>query len=245
MKKKIFVPLIVISAIVIGILGTFGLRGASAEQMKRFEMVPNDHPANTRALRGAEYQEYFIVYRRFFDLKAVIYNNVQAGPIPDNEWDAVDLKQIKKDLGAFRIVKNGPRFWTLDGIYGYELGERRNFLGYDFDVVAVLDVGLADLLGRDIYVERSVERYTDWRFNAGEKAYILTSDTGEQYVMQSASREIDRNMKLEGLDTLGSRLTLPEGWTYEVKVLDEDLVLETRGYVYILQDNLQNTYQKM
>jgi len=213
--------------------------------MKRFEMRPVDLQENARVLRGADYQEYFTVYRRWFRLKAVVYNNIQTTAIPDSEWDAVNGKKIKKELGALVVVKNGPRFWTLDGINGYEIGERRNFLGYGFDAVAVLDVGFSDLFGRGVYVEKAVKRHTDWIFNAGGKVYILTSGSGKQYIMQSASREIDRNMKLEDLDALGSRLALPKGWTYEVKVLEEDLILETRGYIHIIQDSLQNTYQKL
>jgi len=249
MLHKILVLLIVLATVVTGTLGFFVLRGASPAQMRRFEMHEVDLSANARALRGVEYQEYFTVYRRFFSLKAVVYNNVQTGAIPDAEWDAVDLGQIKKELGALRIVQNGPRVWTLDGIHGFEIGERRSFAGRDFDAVAVLDLTLGDLIGemtgRGVYVERAVDRNTDWIFSAGKKIYVLTGATGEEYVMQSFSREIDRNITLEDLDALGDRLTLPAGWRYEVRVLEEDMVLETRGYVYILQDNLQNTYQKM
>jgi len=131
-----------------------GLRGTSPEQMKRFEMHSVDLAENERALRGADYQEYFTVYRRWFRLKAVVYNNIQATALSDSEWDAVDVKKIKKELGALVIVKNGPRFWTLDGINGYEIGERRSFLGHDFVAVAAIDVGLADLTGRDVYAVR-------------------------------------------------------------------------------------------
>jgi hypothetical protein len=52
---------------------------------------------------------------------------------------------------------------------------------------------------------------------------------------------------MDNLDTVGSKLkNLPEGWTFETKVLDKDLTLDTRRtglWASIVRDELGNTYQ--
>jgi hypothetical protein len=41
-------------------------------------------------------------------------------------------------------------------------------------------------------------------------------------------------------------LKLPTGWTFESKVLDAPLdVPTTNGIAYVVQDELQNTYQRI
>ena len=44
---------------------------------------------------------------------------------------------------------------------------------------------------------------------------------------------------------LGSRLKLPSGWRYEVMKPDADLLLGAKGKATIVQDDLDNTYQKL
>ena len=42
---------------------------------------------------------------------------------------------------------------------------------------------------------------------------------------------------------LGSKLELPPGWKFRVKVLNEDLTIRAvNGIAHIVQDDLENTY---
>ena len=43
--------------------------------------------------------------------------------------------------------------------------------------------------------------------------------------MQSMAQFVDESLTLDDLPTLGSRLELPEGWAYQARTLDADLVL--------------------
>jgi hypothetical protein len=65
--------------------------------------------------------------------------------------------------------------------------------------------------------------------------------------MQSFAQIINPKLKEEGLKTLANSLKLPNGWTYEAKRLDETIILETKegGEAYIIQDDFQNSYQKI
>jgi hypothetical protein len=50
-------------------------------------------------------------------------------------------------------------------------------------------------------------------------------------------------MSEERLETLGADLALPEGWSYRVRVLDEELVVDTSASLAtIVQDEFENTY---
>ena len=42
-----------------------------------------------------------------------------------------------------------------------------------------------------------------------------------------------------------SRLKLPPGWSYRSRILDQDLVASASGEATIIQDDLQNTYQRL
>jgi hypothetical protein len=50
-------------------------------------------------------------------------------------------------------------------------------------------------------------------------------------------------MSEESLDTLGTKLALPAGWSYRVRVLDAELVVDTTAHIAtVLQDEFENTY---
>ena len=64
--------------------------------------------------------------------------------------------------------------------------------------------------------------------------------------MQSYSLEVDKSLDVAGLANLGSKLKLPKGWKYEVKMLDKEMAVRNSGAkAYVLQDDLRNSYQKL
>jgi hypothetical protein len=65
------------------------------------------------------------------------------------------------------------------------------------------------------------------------------------YVLQAYSLAVDPTQTEEDLAGLGERLDLPEGWTFRVRTLEDDLGLLSRdGVATVTQDELQNTYQR-
>jgi hypothetical protein len=62
--------------------------------------------------------------------------------------------------------------------------------------------------------------------------------------MQAMSQIVDPDLSLADLPDLGSRLALLDGWTYQVTRRITDLVLEIEGEAIVIQDELQNTYQR-
>lgn len=219
------------------------LKGSSNEVQSRLTLMETSGQLSGE-LRGVEYFEYLVVYRNYASFKSAVYNTIRTKPIEIADWNAVDVKSLAKELDAFKVIKNGPRFWTLDHVQGYRIGERRDFDGYDLDLMGVLDLSLVDLFNRAAYTERTIERYTDFHFNKGSKMFVLTSDQGVEYFMQAASKEVDSTMSMIKLETLGDRLDLPDGWTYTVVELTQDVMIQARGSATVIQDEFLNTYQR-
>jgi len=62
-------------------------------------------------------------------------------------------------------------------------------------------------------------------------------------VMQTWSQIVDPELSRADLPQLGERLDLPEGWTYQKRVLESPLRIDsaTRAAL-VLQDDLTNSY---
>ncbi len=80
-------------------------------------------------------------------------------------------------------------------------------------------------------------------FDAGAPVYELVDPDGLAYVMQALCIGVDATMSEETLPTLGERLSMPPGWTYRRRVLDEELVIDTTETIAtVLQDEFENSY---
>lgn len=83
--------------------------------------------------------------------------------------------------------------------------------------------------------------------DAGKPVHLLREPNGTVWVLQEFTKAVDPSLTPENLDTIGSKLrNLPEGWTFETKVLTKNLELDTHragGWAAIIRDELHNTYQ--
>ena len=78
----------------------------------------------------------------------------------------------------------------------------------------------------------------------GCETYQLTDANGESYIMQSYSQRIDPSLTETDLPNLGSRLNLPDGWSYAAVTLDADFVFA--GMIAsVVSDEYENAYTKM
>ena len=93
------------------------------------------------------------------------------------------------------------------------------------------------------YTVNKVSRNTVFVFNAGEEVYELMDPQGQRWVMQTWSQVADPNLSRADLPGLAGRLNLPEGWTYQPRVLTETLRVDTTtGAAQVTQDDLTNSY---
>jgi hypothetical protein len=123
-------------------------------------------------------------------------------------------------------------------------GEQIEAGGLELTERATIDVGLLDLLHRP-YREQTINRDTIYRFKAGLPVFMLEESDGSRYAMQAYSGIVDNALTYDDLATLGARLKLPSGWRYTTMIPDQDLVLGAQRKATVIQDELDNTYQKV
>ena len=162
----------------------------------------------------------------------------------EDKWSKLTKEALKADLGAEDVFLNGPRHWTLNKIRGrpdVHYGKIASF----GDIQMKLSAQITGKVIEVEYEENEVKRWTTFTFEKGNRVYRLVNDLGEKYIMQSYSRMIDSNQSIEDLANLGSVLNLPEGWSFETEILDEDFELITEGQAFVTTDDLMNAYQKI
>lgn len=195
-------------------------------------------------MRGVRYGEILGVHLRDTGLEAEVWGTQMLHDCPQEWWDTLDAAEIATELGAIFVKLNGPRYWTLDG-----LGSKtavvdpviREFNGMPLRRIATVPLG--DNPVTMPYTERNVNRGAVFFFDAGRPVYELVSPEGTAYVLQAYCVGVDPTLTEAGLASLGDRLALPEGWTYRVRILDEELVVDTSASLAtVLQDELENSY---
>ena len=195
-------------------------------------------------MRGVRYGEVLAVFARDDRLEAEVYGTQMLNDCPAELWDTLVADEIAKEMGAVFVKLNGPRHWVLDGL-GTKVAKLepvlREFNGLLTRRIATVDLGNAST-GQP-YTERKVDRGSVFFWDAGKTVYELVNPDGVAYVMQALCIGVDPTMSEETLPTLGSRLSMPEGWTYRTRVLDEELVVDTtQSLATVLQDEFENSY---
>jgi hypothetical protein len=205
-------------------------------------------------LREVRYAEVFLIGGDALthNLEAAFYNttglNNREDPrntCPEAIWAKVNPETLKKQYDVLGVFKNGPRHWAMDWIE-LPVGAERNFDGLHArwmgQVKLPKDIDLKKK-GSSAYKPTTVARKSQMGFGKGKPVFILDDPEGNPWVMQAYSLIVDPNLTYDSLASLGSKLKLPPGWKFRVKVLDEDLTIRAvNGIAHIVQDDLENTY---
>jgi len=201
------------------------------------------------SVHGMRYCEIIVVTGNLPTLKATVYNTIGCNTCPQGQWKKLEAGKIKKEFDAKMAILNGPRFLIMDKIGlsdtilpktvfdSLEMKER---------AVVIVTLGMAMKGRTKPYEEQGFHRATQCVFNKGNEVYELISPE-HTYIMQSFSQMIDTTLTTNSLPQLQSKLKMPDGWQFKILKLDDDLVLTTfdAKEAFIIQDELQNTYQRM
>ena len=195
-------------------------------------------------MRGVRYGEVLPIFLRDDGLHAEVYGTQMLNDCPQELWEKLDADVIAKEMGAVFVKLNGPRQWVLDGL-GTKVAPvepvLREFGGIMFRRIATLHLG--DKLNAGAYTEKRVNRGAVFYWDAGKPVFELVNPAGEAYVMQALCVGVDPTMSQESLPTLGERLAVPQGWAYRMRVLTEELVVDTTSTIAtVLQDEFENSY---
>jgi hypothetical protein len=209
--------------------------------------TPDKQKHMIEGVRNVRYCELIPVVRRGVRLVATVYNTLGLNDCPAEVWDKITEPAMKKRFGALKVVLNGPRHFVMVVILAAgdtAAGQTVDAGGLELTARATINVTLPDLLGKP-YRERTIARDTRYVFKAAQPMFLLVRPDGVRYAMQSYAQIVDKSLSYADLPKLGDRLKLPPGWRYETMTPDADLVLGAAGKAIIVQDDLENTYQKL
>lgn len=185
--------------------------------------------------RNLRYAELALVGAEFVSF----YNSIGIHEAPPGKWHALDAEAAAAQLGIGMVVKNGPHWWASDTsrfTFGTEVLEVQG-LGFRFASnlpVAVLSSG--GLGAGKHYQPFDAAKNLDLVYRAGNDVYELVGPDAEVYLLQSTAAAMD------DFDTLGERLTIPDGWEFRIRNLAEDLSFIVDGSVPTVMDDLGNVY---
>jgi hypothetical protein len=153
-----------------------------------------------------------------------IYNTTGLNDCPPELWNALDTEKLKVELGALKVLKNGPHYWMMDS-QTVALGEKVSFAGLEARWAATLDPSAAQKSGKgsEPYKVFTTQKTQRMVYSKGKPVYELLDPEGNIYVLQAR----DERFPIESLSKLGDELKLlPSGWEYRTRVRREDLVLD-------------------
>jgi len=198
-------------------------------------------------VRDARYCEIIPVVRRGIYFIGTVYNTLGLNDCPPEVWEKITETAMKKRFGAMMAVLNGPRHFVMVAIGAAgdtASGATVEAGGLKLTARATIKLRLINMRTKP-YRERTVDRETRYVFRAGRPVFLLVRPDGARYAMQSYAEMKDKSLSYADLPALGSRLKLPAGWRYETMTPDADLVLGAKGKAIIVQDDLDDTYQKL
>ena len=167
-------------------------------------------------------------------------------PVDPEAYKKVDPKKLVAELEVDMCAVNSGRFWMMDEIK-LLVGEMQNFHGMELCWGG--DMTGAEMVSQmqNAYMPSLIRRSTVWTFKAGKSVCLLREPGGAVWVLQEYTKAVDPDLTPDNLHTLGGKLkNLPQGWTFETKILEKDLVLDTSkagGWAAIIRDDLHCTYQ--
>jgi hypothetical protein len=195
-------------------------------------------------LSGKRYGEVLLVEVGESGPQATVYNSFPLNDCPAELWSALDAQAIATENGAAAALLNGPRYWLMNDIEKEPQGPQvmKTFGGIEMIQQATVQLSS---MNPAPYTVNEVSRHTVFVFDAGQDVYELIDPDGQRWVMQTWSQVADPNLSRADLPGLASRLELPQGWTYQPRVLADTLRVDTRTVAaHVLQDNLTNSYSR-
>ncbi len=190
---------------------------------------------------GKRYGEVLLVTAGDDGPEATVYNTFPLNDCPAELWEKLDADALAKENGAVAALLNGPRYWLMSSIEkAPDQHEIKTFGGIDMMRQATVKLSS---MNPAPYSPNPVDRKTVFHFDAGRPVFELVDAQGQRWVMQTWSQIVDPNLGLDDLAGLGPRLTLPEGWRYETRILTERLSVDTTTRdAHVTQDNFTNSY---
>jgi hypothetical protein len=192
---------------------------------------------NTRNMR---FGEILIVRLSGID----IYNTTGVSDCPPEQWNALEVGQIRKEFHALKVEKNGPHFWMMDS-QTVSFGTKVSFGGIDARWVAKLPVttALAAATGSKPYKLFTPKKTQRMVYSKGKPVYEIIDAEGNAYVLQAR----EERFQIDTLANLNEHLKLPDGWQFRTYDLNEDLILDLNSdqTIYAVGDEFHQYWTRI
>ena len=191
---------------------------------------------------GKRYGEVLLVTPGEAGPQATVYNTFPLNDCPAQLWSALDAQAIAAENGAATALLNGPRYWLMNGIEKAPQGPPMTKAFGGIEMLRQATVLLSSMNPAP-YTVNKVNRNAVFTFDAEREIYELHDPGGQRWVMQTWSQTVDPNLSLADLPGLADRLALPDGWSYQPRMLTSTLRVDTTTRdAQVLQDDLANSY---
>ena len=174
---------------------------------------------------------------------AEAYNTSASNECPPDQWNALDNDALSAEFESQGMLLNGPKYWMMDSQV-VRLGGTQTFGGIEAQWAATLpSAGLSEEGGNpyEVFKPNKIQKMV---YDAGKKVYEIVDAEGHAYVLQARGPQFN----LEDLETMGDQMkNLPEGWSYRVRVLEKDLVLDldpAKATIYAVGDEFYQYYTR-
>jgi hypothetical protein len=195
----------------------------------------------TGDLLGKRYGEVLLISIGESGPQATVYNSYPLNDCPAELWEKLDPQTLAKEHGVAAAMLNGPRYWLMSSI-DKVAGEQEIATFGGIDMIRQATVQLSSMSPAP-YTVNMVDRRTVFHFDAGRPVFELIDPDGRRWVMQTMSQMVDKSLSIDDLADLGSRLNLPAGWSYQSRILDERLSIDTTNRdAHVTTDDLTNSY---
>lgn len=191
---------------------------------------------------GKRYGEVLLVHVGETGPQATVYNTYPLNDCPDELWTKLDAQALAAEHQAVAALLNGPRYWLMSRIEkeGGTETERKTFGG--IEMLRQATVALSSMNPSPYSVNR-VDRKAAFVYDAGSPVFELADAEGRTWIMQTYSQTVDPDLTLGDLAHLAPRLTLPAGWSYRTRTLEQPLRVDTTTeQASVLQDDFANSY---
>ena len=191
---------------------------------------------------GLRYGEVMLVRVTESGPEAAVYNSFPLNDCPAELWDLLDAEKIAKENGVTAALLNGPRYWLMSSIEKHAAGPQATAKFGGIDMIEQAVVKLSSMNPAP-YSVNTVDRKAVFTFDAGRPVFELVDPDGQRWVMQTWSQIVDKDLTLDDLPGLASRLHLPVGWSYQTRTLSRPLRIDTTTRdAHVTQDDLTNSY---
>ena len=240
MEPRRFKPALVV-ALALAVVGTLNA-GCSSSSVSAGPPPPRTVTYSN--LEGTRFCELVIVNHEVTGYVGSVYSTFPINSCPDDEWKALNPTVIAKEDGGLSATLSGPRFWLMDSISRYLVGEQAvttTKMGkITMHQTATVHLGSLNLTP---YSPVPVDREATSIFRSGQQIYELTDPSHHRWVMESWSQGVDPALRETDLAGLAGKLFLPPGWSYSTRRLTAPLVIATtQSAAHVVQDNLANNY---